>query len=61
MKLMSVKVGGKALDPSEYTVSEKKLTLSSPPSGDFELEIDVDIKPQVRTLACSIMSDASFL
>ena len=50
MKLVGIKVAGKALEASEYSVSEKKLTLCSPPSGDFELEIDVDIKPQARML-----------
>jgi hypothetical protein len=49
VSLVGVKVGSKALSSSDYEVSEKKLTLTAPPAGEFELEINVDIKPQART------------
>ena len=46
IKLVSLKVAGK--EHTDYDVTEKQLTLSKLPKGEFEVEIDVDIKPQVR-------------
>ena len=46
IKLVSLKVAGK--EHTDYDVTEKQLTLSKLPQGEFEVEIDVDIKPQVR-------------
>ncbi|BDA49167.1 Aminopeptidase N [Coccomyxa sp. Obi] len=46
IKLVTVKVAGKELQPSEYELTDKKLTLSTLPAGEFEVEIEVDIKPQ---------------
>ena len=51
VKLVGVKVAGKALQPSDYDLTDKLLTLSKLPQGEFELEIDVDIKPQARSWA----------
>ncbi len=50
IKLVAVKVAGKELQPSEYEITEKKLTLSKLPKGEFEVEIEVDIKPQASFL-----------
>lgn len=50
IKLVTVKVAGKELQSSEYELTDKKLTLSSLPAGEFEVEIEVDIKPQVSPL-----------
>ncbi len=46
IKLVAVKVAGKELQSSEYELTDKKLTLSKLPAGEFEVEIEVDIKPQ---------------
>ena len=46
IKLVSLKVAGK--EHTDYDVTEKQLTLSKLPQGEFEVEIDVDIKPQAR-------------
>ncbi|EIE24754.1 aminopeptidase N, partial [Coccomyxa subellipsoidea C-169] len=40
IKLVAVKVAGKELQPSEYEIAEKKLTLSKLPKGEFEVEIE---------------------
>ena len=47
IRLVSVKVAGKQLSDSEFKLTDKKLTVSSLPSGSFEVEIETDIKPQV--------------
>ncbi|KAK9918305.1 hypothetical protein WJX75_003036 [Coccomyxa subellipsoidea] len=39
IKLLTVKVAGKELQPSEYDLTEKLLTLSKLPKGEFEVEI----------------------
>lgn len=49
IKLLTVKVAGKELQPSEYDLTEKLLTLSKLPKGEFEVEIKVDIKPQASS------------
>ena len=48
MRLLLVKLAGKALSPEQYELSEKKLVLPEPPSGTFELEIETEINPKVR-------------
>jgi hypothetical protein len=47
VKLVAVRVAGKQVSPEDVELSEKKLILSGLPAGQFEVEIDVDIKPQV--------------
>ena len=47
---MAVKVAGEARGTDSYELTEKKLTLSGLPKGAFELEIETEIKPQVRQL-----------
>lgn len=37
--LRHMQVGGKALDASAYTLTDKSLTLLSPPAEAFELEV----------------------
>ena len=44
---MSVSVNGKAVPKSNYEKTEKKLSISNLPKGSFDLEITVDLKPQV--------------
>lgn len=45
---MSVSVNGKALPESDYERTDKHLSISNLPQGAFDLEIEVDIKPQVN-------------
>ena len=45
---MSVSVNGKAVPEADYERTDKKLTISNLPQGKFDLEIVVDIKPQVN-------------
>ena len=47
IRLVSIKVAGKQLSDSEFTLTDKKLTVPRLPSGSFEVEIETDIKPQV--------------
>ncbi|XVF51462.1 hypothetical protein PTKIN_Ptkin04bG0187100 [Pterospermum kingtungense] len=49
LKLISVKVNGKELKEGDYYVDSRHLTLPSPPSGKFTLEIDTEIQPQKNT------------
>lgn len=49
MSLQSVKINGQELSKDAYERTEQELTILKPPSGSFELEIEVDIKPQVCT------------
>ncbi|KAK9814410.1 hypothetical protein WJX72_005522 [[Myrmecia] bisecta] len=48
-KLVGVKVGGKDVPSSQYRVEPKLLTIEGVPAGEFELEIEVEIKPQENT------------
>ena len=47
LTLVSVSVNGKAVPEADYERTDKKLTISNLPQGKFDLEIVVDIKPQV--------------
>lgn len=49
LKLISVKVNGKALEEEEYVMNSRYLTIVSPPSGKFTLEIITEIYPQKNT------------
>ncbi|EWY37893.1 aminopeptidase N [Skermanella stibiiresistens SB22] len=48
MRLVSVALDGRALDPSEYSVGPDSLTLPNPPA-DFILEIVTELRPQENT------------
>mmetsp|Transcript_7416 Transcript_7416/g.21902 ORF Transcript_7416/g.21902 Transcript_7416/m.21902 type:complete len:899 (-) Transcript_7416:562-3258(-) len=49
VKLLSVKVDGKALSESDYKLTPESLTISSPPSGTFQMEIETELRPQDNT------------
>lgn len=49
LKLISVKANGKELSEGEFRVDSRHLTISSPPSGTFTLEIVTEIYPQNNT------------
>lgn len=49
LKLISIKVDGKELKEEDYQLDSRHLTLSSPPSGTFALEIITEIYPQKNT------------
>ncbi|KAK0587811.1 hypothetical protein LWI29_029287 [Acer saccharum] len=49
LKLVSIKVNNKELKEEDYKVDARHLTLSSPPSGMFTLEIVTEIYPQKNT------------
>ncbi|XP_057511214.1 puromycin-sensitive aminopeptidase [Actinidia eriantha] len=49
MKLISIKVNSKELKAEDYHLDSRHLTLSSPPSGKFMLEIVTEICPQDNT------------
>ncbi|XVF13099.1 hypothetical protein REPUB_Repub08aG0178800 [Reevesia pubescens] len=49
VKLISIKVNGKELKEGDYYLDSRHLTLPSPPSGNFTLEIDAEIQPQKNT------------
>ncbi|XVF78889.1 hypothetical protein PTKIN_Ptkin14bG0173900 [Pterospermum kingtungense] len=49
LKLISVKVNGKELKKGDYYLDSRHLTLPSPPSGKFTLEIETKIQPQKNT------------
>jgi hypothetical protein len=50
MKLVSVSVDGAALEPGkDYELTNKGLTVLSPPSVAFELRVVTEIKPQENT------------
>ena len=46
---MSVKAAGKQLSSGQYQVTDKHLVIESLPSGKFDLEIEVDVKPKENT------------
>lgn len=48
--LVSLKVGGQEWPQDKYEVTSKFLTIKGLPSGDFDLETEVDIKPQENTI-----------
>ena len=48
LTLISVSVNGKAVSEADYERTDKKLTINNLPQGKFDLEIVVDIKPQVK-------------
>ena len=49
IKLVSVKLAGKQLSSGQYQVTDKHLVIETPPKGDFELEVEVDVKPKENT------------
>ncbi|OMO79568.1 Peptidase M1, alanine aminopeptidase/leukotriene A4 hydrolase [Corchorus capsularis] len=49
IKLLSIKVNGKELKEGDYKLDSRHLTLPSPPSGKFTLEIDNEIHPEKNT------------
>ncbi|XVF10573.1 hypothetical protein REPUB_Repub07fG0194200 [Reevesia pubescens] len=49
LKLILIKVDGKELKEGDYYLDSRHLTLPSPPSGKFTLEIDTEIQPQKNT------------
>lgn len=49
IKLVSVKVAGKQLSSGQYQVTDKHLVIGNLPSGNFDVEIEVDIKPKENT------------
>ncbi|KAL3499325.1 hypothetical protein ACH5RR_038418 [Cinchona calisaya] len=49
LKLISINVNGKGLKEEEYRLDPRYLTLVSPPSGNFTLEIVTEILPQKNT------------
>lgn len=49
LKLISVKASGKELNEGEFRADSRHLTIPSPPSGTFTLEIVTEIYPQNNT------------
>nr|ACN58798.1 membrane alanine aminopeptidase N [uncultured bacterium BLR9] len=49
VKLLSVKIDGVPLSHGAYATDDEKLTLHSPPEGDFTLEICTEIAPAKNT------------
>eukprot|EP00258_Populus_trichocarpa_P026327 XP_024442346.1 puromycin-sensitive aminopeptidase [Populus trichocarpa] len=49
LKLLSVKVNGEELKNGDYHLESRHLTILSPPSGKFTLEIVTEIYPQKNT------------
>lgn len=49
LKLKSVKIGGRDLDPAEFLVDEKYLIIKNPPKGKFEMEIVTEVNPTTNT------------
>ena len=49
LKLVSVKVAGKQLSSGQYQVTDKHLVIEGLPSGNFDLEVEVDVKPKENT------------
>ncbi len=47
ISLVSLKVDGRTLAETEYQLTAKKLILGGLPAGDFVIEIEIGIKPQV--------------
>ncbi len=57
MKLISLKLNGKPMDPKDYTVTDKELIIKRPPSGDFTLEVENEIDPSSNTLLEGLYRD----
>lgn len=55
ISLVSVSVNGSAVPKSDYEQTDKKLSISNLPKGAFDLEITVDIKPQVSTSPAPVL------
>ncbi|KAK2385136.1 Peptidase M1 family protein [Trifolium repens] len=49
MTLVSVQINGKALKEEDYHLDARHLTIKSPPSGKYDLEIVTEILPQKNT------------
>ncbi|XP_045820929.1 puromycin-sensitive aminopeptidase isoform X3 [Trifolium pratense] len=49
MTLVSVQINGKALKEEDYHLDARHLTIQSPPSGKYDLEIVTEILPQKNT------------
>lgn len=49
VELVSLAINGSPLPESAYTRTPKTLTITAPPSGDFELTTVTHIKPQENT------------
>ena len=49
VKLWSIAINGQQLSPGDYKLDPKTLTIPSPPSGNFLVEIQTRIKPQENT------------
>ncbi|CAN0841278.1 Puromycin-sensitive aminopeptidase [Linum grandiflorum] len=49
LKLISVKINGNVLKEADYQLDSRHLTIMSPPSGAFTLEIVTEIYPQKNT------------
>lgn len=49
IKLLSVRLAGQQLSSGEFEVTEKHLIVKSPPSGNFDLEVEVEVKPKENT------------
>lgn len=49
MTLVSVQINGKALKEEDYHLDARHLTIQSPPSGKYDLEIVTEIQPQKNT------------
>ncbi len=48
LKLISIAIDGRALDPAEYAVTDEHLTIAAPPA-QFVLQTEVEIDPQGNT------------
>ncbi|KAJ9147935.1 hypothetical protein P3X46_030048 [Hevea brasiliensis] len=49
LKLISIKVNSEELKDKDYHLDSRRLTISSPPTGTFSLEIVTEIYPQKNT------------
>ncbi len=49
IKLVSVSLAGKQLSSGQYQVTDKHLVIETLPKGDFDLEVEVDVKPKENT------------
>jgi hypothetical protein len=60
VKLLSVKVGGKALSEGDYKLAPSSLTIPSPPSGSFQVNMWILAAASVHRVPCSISMVTSF-
>ncbi len=61
LKLLSIKLDGRPLDPGAYTLSSQNLTLHTPPATRFRLDTSVEINPAANTALSGLyMSDGMF-